>query len=228
MKRNLKFFWLIIFCLFMLITACKGTSPGESQPPPLEALSGETPLPTNPPTVAPTVTLIPSPTPTPIIHPAEVINNENISQLGELGRIGNGDYEAMRWSHDSQYVALGTGAGVFIMDREGELDFSHLDGWVNYRQLAFSHDNSLVAAGFSKMVWLQQGKNPNYVIIYALPSGEQMSVIDVGLKFQIEQFAFREDGSLVVVGTMLDEYYFSDYIAVIHFDPLTGERLGEY
>ncbi len=234
MKQKTTLVWIIIFWLLILVTACKGAVPGEeTSPANEEAAPSATTLPTTPPTatLAPTPTkpptATPSPTPVPAFQIAEAINSENVTQFAELWRIGNGSYETMQWSHDSQYAATGTGAGVFVMDRDGELLFSHLDGWVEYKQIAFSHDNSIMAVGFRKPVWIR-GKMPKYISTYALPSGEPLSVIDLGVEFQIERIAFREDGSLVAVGHMLDEYYYDDYVAIVHFDPLTGESLGEY
>ena len=220
MKPKSKVLVGILVCLMLLLAGCKGAAETQAVPSPGEEAQ-----------TAATETLTPSPSPspspTPVLQIANAITRENAAQVQELWRIGNGQYEEVKWSHDSQYAVLGTGAGIFVLGREGEFLFSSLEGWVNDNQITFSHDGSMMAAGFSAPVWLEQGKQPNYIVIFSLPSGEVLNVIDFDLKYQVESISFQEDGSLVVFGNTLDEYYQTDRIFVTHFDSLTGERLYE-
>ena len=230
MAKKSRFVWVVIFSLILLAAACRGITSEEPSPAPTKEeiiLPSVTPLPTELPTATPTATPILTPSPVPLIQPAADINHENVTQLEQFWRIGKGQFEGMCWSHDSQYAALGTGAGVFVMDSEGELLFSHFDGWVEYKQIVFSHDNSLMAVKFKKPLYIRDDM-PSFLSIYDLPSGERVSVIDLGVQFDVERIAFQEDDVLIAAGFFLNEWGQRDAFAIVHFDPLTGERLGEY
>ncbi|MBN1669138.1 MAG: WD40 repeat domain-containing protein, partial [Anaerolineales bacterium] len=229
--------WLIFLALVASLTACQGgptLEPVASSTPAAGAMPTVTATPrptaTLPPspslTVTTTATPQPTPTPTSVLALAAAIQAGNVSALAEVWRLGAGNFEAQAWSSGGQYAALGTGAGLFVADAwQGGVLFFHPIG--SSQQLAFAVDETQIAASVSRWVWLR-GQQPNEIHVFSLPDGELQSYIELDRQFELIALAYQSDGSLVAAGNWLGENYQSEYLALLHFDPASGEQLAAY
>ena len=175
----------VVFLVFAL-AACASPSTSTGIAPP-QSPSATLPLSTDTPLPSPT----PTATPTPLFQLEGPLNASNIANLQQVARLGQGDYVAQDWSPDSQFAALGSGAGVFVLNAtDGTLLFSDFPG--NTLALAFSADSQFLAI-----------TTGTQVIAYNLPNGERQ--FSLNLDFVANDLAYRLGTSeLVIVGAQKD------------------------
>jgi len=197
----------VVFLVFAL-AACASPSTSTGIAPP-QSPSATLPLSTDTPLPSPT----PTATPTPLFQLSGPLDASNIADIQQVARLGQGQYVTQDWSPDSRFAALGSGAGVFVLNAtDGALLFSDFPG--ETLALAFSADSQSLAI-----------TTGTQVIVYNLPNGERQSSLD--LDFEANDLAFRQDTSeLIVVGAQNDIYgnSLAKIIARLQDGNLVGQR----
>lgn len=152
--------------------------------------------PTSTPTIANTQVATAAVTSTPIVTETPdpfVISPENVAELVELARWGNGWIQDMAWSSDNQLVAVATSIGVFLYDANAPALARLIDTnqWVN--TVAFSPDGHTLAA--STGVDAEAGA----VELWDVRSGEKRSTFQqTGYS---NALAFSSDGRTLAVAS---------------------------
>jgi len=125
----------------------------------------------------------------PIKHPQEVINLTNVDKMEQIGIIGKGEIGGISLSSDHSLLAVGTGAGIYILDA-GDLSLvNHIATELDLCDLVFLPDSHLVLANES---WS--------VSLWDADTGEMKEyfIPDTALQGEI---ATSEDGSKISIGT---------------------------
>lgn len=195
MSRPTRCISTLLLALLLVFPAC--SSPGGNLTPPSNPQQ-DTGLVVSDPTATsspvPTVTVPPLPTPTPVFQISGIITSASIAGLKELARLGIGNYSAHEWSPDSQFAALATGAGIFVLSAsDGSLLFNDFIG--NVTGVAFSPD------GLSLAVTTGQ-----QVVIYNLPSGERQLSLDLDFIANDLAYAPQPAADLILVGVTQDNF----------------------
>src|SRR4051794_4801791 len=84
------------------------------------------------------------------------ITPENVMQITQIERIGNGVVRALAFSPDGSRLAAATALGVWVIEANSDPGMTLLDGQGGAESVNFSPDGSMIAAGGednSVMVW---------------------------------------------------------------------------
>jgi len=201
---------LVLTGLAWLSVACGGQAPtatggpavptGQGGAPPAEtATVAPSPTATMPPTATPTQPPSPIPTwtPTPLYQANAPISVDNVGQLQPLVRVGRAEPLTLVWSPDGQTLAVGSRAGIHLLDGDTLETLAVLDtGGTD--TIRFSPDGRWLAEGFNGRLHYEEAET-DWLTIWDL--SDNTLVVRLDLKFNAFSFQFLpEESSLVVTG----------------------------
>jgi len=137
----------------------------------------------SPPTISvPTETYTPIPTASPTITPypipRSVISPENGAQIQQLARLGNGKANALSYSYDGKYLAVGTSIGVVLYDTH------------TWSKTLVELENSVIALEFSPTGdFLGIGLNDGTIELWHVPD---LSIVKTFIYNTVEPFLAKK------------------------------------
>ena len=203
---NNKLSTLIIVCA-VILTAC-GSSSSEQvvQPtvtiiPPTVTFTS-TPEPTFTPTVTPTPRL-PVSLGTPIPNSEFSISADNLEQVVELGRWGDGVITDSAYSPDGKLIAIGATLGVSIFEADTLKEILYFETGLYVNNIVFSPDGETLVTGLNdKTVQTWSVKDGSLLQTFEFPVDEKANEKDAkdAAKEDVMTVAFSPDGKLIAAG----------------------------
>lgn len=202
MLKPLSF--LVVVGAILLASCGPGSSAQPTAPlaPPTSTLPptiAATPEPTFTPTVTPTPRLPAAPG-TQIPVPAQAISADNLDQIVELARWGNGVITDAVFSPDGKMVAVATTIGVSVYFADSLEEYAHFETNASANSVAFSPDGEIIATALSD----------NTLKLWNSSDGTLIKSFDGHIddkdgksieKFEVTNVAFSPNGNLIAGGS---------------------------
>ncbi len=148
----------------------------------IEDVPSVTPTISASPTIVPTLRL-PVAVGTPVPLEQEVISSENVDQLMEMARWGNGIITDAVYSPDGSLIAIGSTLGITIYESDTFEESAHIETDAGVNRIHFSPDGETLAAGLTD----------NTVKIWNVASGELVNTFENAKKEDVNDQSFFED-----------------------------------
>jgi WD40 repeat protein len=187
------------------LVAVAQTTPAAAVQPPTPTATPLLPAPTSPPTATPTPVLpTDTPTPMPLPLPKVTISPDNVGELVEVARLGEGRAggRSLAFSPDGWILASPEGNNVNLWRVSDGALLQTLSGHeLDIGSLAFSLDGTMLASAVTGEVAME------HIRLSRVSDGTLLRSL---LSFYVSALAFSPDGEILAVGKRLGEVEFWD------------------